>query len=47
MEKDENGEEYKSYFTNSKSKTPVEFPYYPTTEYKEWNIKDQIIPNNK
>lgn len=36
MEKDENGEEYKSYFTNSKSKTPVEFPYYPTTEYKEW-----------
>ena len=39
MEVDEKGEEYKSYFTNIKSRTPVEFPYYPTTEYKEWIVE--------
>jgi len=26
---------YKSYFTNGNSRTPVEFPYTPTTEYAD------------
>ena len=29
------GHEYKSYFTNSDSFQPIEFPYTPTTVYKE------------
>lgn len=33
--KDENGEEYKSYFTCSDSHTTVTFPYTPKIEYKE------------
>lgn len=33
---DENGERYKSHFTNGESRVPVTFPYTPKTEYKEW-----------
>lgn len=32
---DSNGEEQKSYFTNSRSRTPVTFPYTPTIVYKK------------
>lgn len=32
-ELDEDGAVYKSYFTNDNSRTPVEFPYTPHTEY--------------
>lgn len=32
---DEEGEKYKSHFTNHKSRVPVTFPYVPKTEYKE------------
>lgn len=33
--KDKNGQPYKIYFTNLKSRTPVTFPYTPTTVYQE------------
>lgn len=35
VEKDENGEEYKDYFTNRKSRVDITFPYSPTTVYKQ------------
>lgn len=35
LEKDENGEEYKSYFTNRQSRVNITFPYSPTTVYKQ------------
>lgn len=31
----ENGKEYKNYFTNSDSKVNISFPYLPKREYKE------------
>lgn len=33
--KDENGEEYKSYFTSRDSHVPVTFPYTPKIQYRE------------
>lgn len=36
----EDGEKYKSHFSNWKSRVPVTFPYTPKTEYKEW-IEDE------
>jgi hypothetical protein len=33
---EDTGEEYQSYFTNSKSNVPVTFPYIPKKEYVEW-----------
>ena len=32
---DEQGDKYKSYYTNQKSRKYIEFPYTPTTEYVE------------
>ena len=34
-ELDDEGNAYKSYFTNQNSRTPVEFPYTPRTEYAD------------
>ena len=35
VEKRKDGSEYKSYFTNHKSRVKVEFPYTPKSEYRE------------
>lgn len=32
---DDNGEKFKSYYTNRESRVPVTFPYVPTTIYEE------------
>jgi len=34
-ELDDEGNAYKSYFTNQNSRTPVEFPYTPRTQYAD------------
>ena len=38
----EEGETYKSYFTNWKSRTIVTFPYTPVTEYVEWKEDENV-----
>ena len=37
---DENGEKYKSYFTNGSSARVITFPYMPKTEYVEYVPKE-------
>lgn len=36
-------EPYKTYFTNGESHVDVEFPYTPTTEYREWEQSNQAL----
>jgi len=38
----EEGETYKAYFTNWKSRIPVTFPYTPVTEYVEWTEDENV-----
>lgn len=40
VEKDNDGSEFKSYFTNSNSFVPIIFPYTPIHEYVEVNKED-------
>jgi hypothetical protein len=40
---DHKSEPYKSYFTNSESRVYIDFPYVPTTEYKEWIQPDETL----
>lgn len=37
---EDTGEDYKSFFTCSKSRVPVTFPYKPNKEYREWKEND-------
>jgi hypothetical protein len=46
---DENGEEYKSYFTGKESSQPITFPYAPKTEYRPSaeEVKRMLNDGNK